>query len=153
MNCTKAAGRIKRHWMKVQDKISLWYAGNAHKLNKAILEESVHKAFLIALERLEAKTLDVYYTDIVRQGAKKAWSVDLCSDEINRQCGLTWTWTIITKKMIEGTELAPRPWLIVIGNCSFSLPVIESIVNTRAIEKGYKFNVRIKKQRGGITGK
>ena len=133
--------------MKLQDKISLWYAGNAHKFNKATLEESVHKAFLSALERLEAKTIEVYYTDIVRQGAKKAWSVDLCNDEINRQCGLTWTWTIVTQKMIEGTELAPGPWLIVINNCSFSLPVIESIVNTWAIEKGYKFNIRIKKQR------
>ncbi|MGD0283035.1 MAG: hypothetical protein ABSB95_11810 [Dissulfurispiraceae bacterium] len=134
--------------MKLQDKISLWYAGNAHKLNKATLEESVHKDFLIALQKLEAKILDVYYTDIVRQGAKKAWSVDLSNDEINRQCGLTWTWTIITKKMIEGTDLAPRPWLIVINNCSFPLPVIESIVNTWAIEKGYKFNIRIKKHRG-----
>ncbi len=133
--------------MKLQDKISLWYAGNAHKFSKASLEESVHKAFLSALERLEAKTLDVYYTDIVRQGAKKAWSVDLCNEEINRQCGLTWTWTIMTQKMTEGTELAPWPWLIVINNCSFSLPVIESIVNTWAIEKGYKFNVRIKKKR------
>ncbi len=134
--------------MKLQDKMSLWYAGNAHKFNRATLEESAHKAFLSALERLEAKTLDVYYTDIIRQGAKKAWSVDLCNDEINRQCDLTWTWTIITKKMIEGAGLTPMPWLIVIDNCSFSLPVIESIVNTWAIEKGYKFNVRIKKLRG-----
>ena len=133
--------------MKLQDKISLWYAGNAYKFNKDTLEESVNKVFLIALEKLEAETLDVYYTDIVRQGAKKAWSVDLCNDEINRQCGLTWTWTIITKKMMEETKLAPGPWLIVIENCSFSLPVLESIVNTWAIEKGYKFNVRIKKQR------
>ena len=133
--------------MKLQDKISLWYAGNAHKFDKATLRESVHKTFLIALERLEAQTLDVYYTDIVRQGAKKAWSVDLFSDDINRQCGLTWTWTVMTKKMIEDTGLAAGPWLIVINNCSFSLPVIESIVNTWAIEKGYKFNVRIKKAR------
>jgi hypothetical protein len=133
--------------MKLQDKISQWYAGNADKLNKVTLEESVHKEFLRALESLEAKTLDVYYTDIVRQGAKKAWSVDLFSDEINRQCGLLWTWTIITRKMMEGTGTTPRPWLIVINTCSFSLPVIESIVNTWAIENGYKFNVRIKKQR------
>ncbi len=134
--------------MKLQDKISQWYAGNALKLNNATLEESVHKEFLKTLESLEAETLDVYYTDIVRQGAKKAWSVDLCNDKINRQCSLPWTWTIITQKMIEGTGITPRPWLIVINTCSFSLPVIESIVNTWAIEEGYKFHVRIKKKRG-----
>ena len=134
--------------MKLRDKISQWYAGNALKFDKAALEESVHKEFLKALESLEAKTLDVYYTDIFRQGAKKAWSVDLYSDEINRQCGLPWTWTIMTQKIIEETGIKPRPWLIVINSCSFSLAVIESIVNTWAIEKGYKFNVRIKKQRG-----
>lgn len=134
--------------MKLQDKILQWYEGNAHKFNKAALEESVDKEFLRALEGLEAETLDVYYTDIVRQGAKKAWSVDLFNDKINRQCGLPWTWTIMTRKMIEGTGTTPRPWLIVINTCSFSLPVIESVVNTWAIEQGYKFNVRIKKQRG-----
>ena len=133
--------------MKLQDKISLWYSGNAHKYNKATMEESVHRAFLTALEKLEAQTLDVYYTDIVRQGAKKAWCVDLFNDEINRQCGLSWTWTVMTNKMLEGTELPARPWMIIINNCSFSLPVMESIVNTWAIEKGYKFNVRIRKAR------
>jgi len=64
--------------MKLQNKISQWYSDNALNLNKAALEESVHKEFLTELESLEAKTLDVYYTDIVRQGAKKAWFVDLC---------------------------------------------------------------------------
>lgn len=134
--------------MNLQDKISMWYAGSAFKLDKDALEESVHKEFLRVLQGLEAETLDVYYTHIVRQGAKKAWSVDLSNDKINQQCGLPWTWTVITRKMMEGSGIAHRPWLIVINTCSFSLPVIESVINTWAIEEGYKFNVRIKKKRG-----
>ncbi len=133
--------------MELNDKIAQWYPGT-NKPGSSLAEDSqeaAHKEFLNAFSGMEGKTLDVYYKDIVRQGAKKAWSVDLYNDEINRQCDLSWTWTIVTRKVVEGTGIAPRPWLIVIGNCSFSIPILESVLNDWAKEKGYHFTVKIKK--------
>ncbi len=133
--------------MELKDKIAQWYQV-ANKPGSAAAEgsrEPAHKEFLNAFAGLEGKTLDVYYKDIVRQGAKKAWSVDLYNDDINRQCGLSWTWTIVTRKVVEGSGIAPLPWLIVVGNCSFSIPILESVLNEWAKEKGCRFNVKVKK--------
>lgn len=136
--------------MELRDKIALWYAGNTLKPKNgdaAASEESVHEEFTTALQGLEPKTIEVYYTDIFRQGANKAWMVDLSNDEINRRVNLPWTWTVMTRKMLDGTGIVPRPWMMVIGPCSFSIPLVESVINTWAIEKGYAFNIRLKKQR------
>jgi hypothetical protein len=133
--------------MELRDKIALWYPA-AHKLKNPTIkeaEESAHKEFLKAFDGLETKTLDVYYSDIVRQGAKKAWSVDLSNADVNQQCGLTWTWTVITKKMVEGADIGPRPWLIAIDACNFSIPLMEKIVNAWARDRGHNFEVKIRK--------
>lgn len=106
-----------------------------------------HISMRKVLDKLQKEgynVLDIYYPEEMSDG-EEVWSVDVYQDEINEQCNLNWTWTVISRKQVEneGDKEEELPvWTMVVDEL-FSEETICRSVEKWLQDMGYQFKVRM----------
>ncbi|MEW6214014.1 MAG: hypothetical protein AB1478_02235 [Nitrospirota bacterium] len=131
----------------------IWLIWNLRHLQGALTPVESVERFMTYKKMLEVldelweeghEILDIYYPEEMPQG-DELWSVDVYQDEINDQCRLNWTWTVISKKQLEmdvEKESHQPEWVIVVDE-PFSDEAVCQAVEKWLRGKGYKFRVKM----------
>lgn len=146
----------KRLYLKKDDErkgLGFYFLGNLRHLRGALSPVESVERFLTYRKMIKTldnlwgaghEILDIYYPEDIKHG-DELWSVDVYQDEINEQCHLNWTWTVISRKQIEteGEREDHLPeWSIVI-DAPFSEDAIKDVIEKWLRERGHSFTIRL----------
>lgn len=146
----------KRLYLKKDDErtgVRFYFLANLRHLRGALSPVESIERFLTYRKMIKTldnlwdaghEVLDIYYPEDIKHG-DELWSVDVYQDEINEQCHLNWTWTVISRKQLEtdGESEDHLPeWSIVI-DAPFSEDEIKDAIEKWLLERGYTFTTRL----------